>query len=350
MEVGVVVKYFKDRDYGFIKSQSYNQDIYFRKSDIKSGINSIREGSQVVFSLKSAKNGKISGKNIEIVNKSNVQNGKNVFLPDDTAELLKLGIETDNYHLQLNKTAFFDGKKFTFYSKDVGGRNIDRFSTNFSRLNYKQMKMTKRIEYSLKKMGLKYKTFTYKTDWRLAIGLGGASVYETSMTLHHIYGVPYIPASAIKGILRSWFIMEHFNNDEIEALKDEGFCLVFGSSQGDTGDLKGAIQFFDAFPVDKPKITRDIMTPHYKNYYEKGSSPTDDQNPTPISFLTVEDTSFEFIIAVNSIGNIVIDLGKFKNKNVLEVISSNLIKALSEHGIGAKTAVGYGRMSKKSIE
>ena len=40
-------------------------------------------------------------------------------------------------------------------------------------------------------------------DWRLIVGLGNESVYDTSMTLHHVYGIPYIPASAVKGVVRS---------------------------------------------------------------------------------------------------------------------------------------------------
>jgi len=35
---------------------------------------------------------------------------------------------------------------------------------------------------------------------RLAINLGSESVLETSIALHHSYGVPYIPGSAIKGV------------------------------------------------------------------------------------------------------------------------------------------------------
>lgn len=45
--------------------------------------------------------------------------------------------------------------------------------------------------------------FEAKLNDKLVIGLGGHSVYETDITLHHIYGVPYIPASAIKGSFRN---------------------------------------------------------------------------------------------------------------------------------------------------
>ena len=41
---------------------------------------------------------------------------------------------------------------------------------------------------------------TATVEGRLAIGLGDDGVLETSITLHHTYGVPIIPGSAIKGL------------------------------------------------------------------------------------------------------------------------------------------------------
>lgn len=47
-----------------------------------------------------------------------------------------------------------------------------------------------------------------KLDWRMVIGLGGEHIQETSMTLHHVYGIPYIPGSAVKGMVRHYFISQ----------------------------------------------------------------------------------------------------------------------------------------------
>jgi CRISPR-associated protein Cmr6 len=44
------------------------------------------------------------------------------------------------------------------------------------------------------------------TNSRLALGLGLPSFFENGITLHHIYGVPYIPASSFKGFLRFTFL------------------------------------------------------------------------------------------------------------------------------------------------
>jgi hypothetical protein len=39
---------------------------------------------------------------------------------------------------------------------------------------------------------------------RMIVGLGDESVLETSIALHHTYGVPYIPGSALKGLASSY--------------------------------------------------------------------------------------------------------------------------------------------------
>jgi CRISPR/Cas system CMR subunit Cmr6 (Cas7 group RAMP superfamily) len=85
-----------------------------------------------------------------------------------------------------------------------------------------------------------------------------------------------------------------------------------------------------------PDLHVDIMNPHYGDYYGADTSrtpPADYLNPVPIKFLTVaKDTAFIFRALV---GKNQVDLVK-KVKNAFE-------KALTAEGVGAKTAVGYGR-------
>lgn len=209
---------------------------------------------------------------------------------------------------------------------------------------------------------------------RLALGLGNASVFETSITLHHIYGIPYIPATAVKGILRSWIITEYFSkngqnlkNAECNALQNLEFCKIFGASEVcDDNKTKtavstqmkkdaymGDIVFFDAFPVNPPTVELDIMNPHYPNYYNNDidnkefQPPVDWQNPVPIFFLTVKDTTFQFLFGIRKgRKKFDVDFGNGKRKgDVIKVLTDLLKEALSNHGIGAKTAVGYGRLS-----
>ena len=193
----------------------------------------------------------------------------------------------------------------------------------------------------------------------MVIGLGNDSVYETSMTLHHIYGIPYIPGSAIKGVVRSYIITEKFGKDDEEemdfknaekrALKDQGFCDIFGCPKDSfyNQSMQGKIIFFDAFPQSKPNIEPDVMNPHYEPYYSDSSGkipPADYHNPVPIPFLTVGGTEFEFIIGVNEKNNNPMQQDKFSGELPLTMAHKWMKKALNEHGVGAKTAVGYGYM------
>lgn len=208
----------------------------------------------------------------------------------------------------------------------------------------------------------------YRAQNRLVTGIGGASVFEVGFTLHHIYGFPYIPASSIKGVVRSWYIQQHFGGLEENALKDRAFCDLFGCPAewiqkqtdgkqlkhpswyalnkqfpGDKGERKGQIIFFDAYPVQAPQVEDEVMNVHYPDYYQGKTLPTDYQQPVPIAFLAVAaQTTFQFLLAADS-----------RSENapgLLQKAETALHAALTEHGIGAKTAVGYGFMEKVNQE
>ena len=181
-------------------------------------------------------------------------------------------------------------------------------------------------------------TFKLKTQTRLIVGLGSGSVLETSIKLHHIYGVPYIPAPAIKGVLRAYRIWKLAGWDEdkfkeIEKRIDENnpntdeekkIIEIFGNQQ-----QKGKLIVLDAYPINFEGFDVDIMNPHFPDYYDKGEPPADWQNPNPITFLAVPTgTEFNFY---------------FKNTQVYDGnLKKDLQKAFEKIGIGAKTALGYG--------
>ncbi len=263
------------------------------------------------------------------------------YLPSDTRRTLGLDLEKQNignFSLLFNKCSLFDNDKFIFYQKGDKKKRQFEIKTDFSKIDIASI--NKRHKSVIRKSGLKIiePTIRLFPDWRLIVGLGNESVYETSMTLHHIYGIPYIPGQAVKGIVRNWIISEvdKFKNSEEEALKDEGFRKIFGKQEN-----QGKVIFFDAFPTGEIHLKTDIMNPHYGNYYSEGKPPADYHNPNPIFFLTVENTPFEFIIGIKEKDNQKIKLDDFEGE-VLNVASEWLKKALQEHGIGAKTAVGYG--------
>jgi len=214
----------------------------------------------------------------------------------------------------------------------------------------------KQIIMQLQKEGYHLENFPLSISWRLVIGLGASHPQETSMTLHHIYGIPYIPGSAIKGVTRHWAILkfaeEMCKNENLEfekAIERVSKALENGEKMDlkvedlefnqlieifGTQKQEGKVIFFDAYPVGEIKLKIDIMNPHYPKYYSEGHPPTDWQNPVPIKFLTIERTKFEFYLASKSNDD--------RDKNLLNKAKKLLSEALKTHGIGAKTALGYG--------
>ncbi|NLX87353.1 MAG: type III-B CRISPR module RAMP protein Cmr6 [Clostridiales bacterium] len=333
-EKGIIKKYFADKGFGFIK---YNGgDIFFHKNQTDEG--EVAEGAKVSFTIGQGRKG-LEARNVKILTSATNKRDKKPckgYLPKDTADLIDYN-KIDNFNLKLNKVAQPDedkpdGDTFKLFK-------ADRKKTEFwVEPNFKEVKfqaIAERQKKSILSLGLQILTIDYIPDWRLAIGLGNASVYETSMTLHHVWGIPYLPGSSLKGLTRNWAITEEFNGDENAALKDPDFCKVFGSPKSSyLGEHKGEVIFFDALPVSEPTIEADIMNPHYSKYYSDydGTTPPADYfDPVPVTFLTVKEGNFKIYIGAAS-----------SSKKYLELAYDWLKRALREHGIGAKTAAGYG--------
>ncbi len=323
---------------------------------------------------------------------------KKTKLPKDIREKLKYS-DIENFSLKLNKAAIYDEKesKFVFFKTDKKDKIIFDVKADFSKIDIQNI--ARRLKASIEKLGLTIKSTKLTPDWRLVVGLGNESVYETSITLHHIYGFPYIPASAIKGISRGFFIsslyektaiddinqiniiekvltdfdMERDNNIEYDrfrkqfAVKNKAPARVlydyFNDNKAEiatfqkifgTQKTSGNVIFFDAFPLEDPKIEPDIMNPHYAQYYKGEAAPADYHSPVPIHFLTVANTPFQFIIGIKPENNTVVGNIESQDKDLLDIAYENMQKVLTMHGVGAKTAVGYGYFSmpdkKKSDE
>ena len=248
------------------------------------------------------------------------------FLPDELYENEKI----ENLLLKINKFPYFK-----LETKDKLGNRDKIKAVYYDKYCFDKEKETvRKIDYynRIKKSLFKTDELKLKINDKLIIGLGSPSIYETSITLHHIYGVPYILGSAIKGSFRNYIIETYFNKNEEKALKEKWFVDIFGNEEE-----QGKVIFFDAFSNDV-EIEKDIMNNHYPNYYDGNEYPTDDQNPRPINFLGVRGT-FKFIFGVKKDFEIKINKNRY---SVLKFIKENLEKSLKEFGIGAKTAVGYG--------
>jgi len=177
-------------------------------------------------------------------------------------------------------------------------------------------------------------SFEMVTDARLIIGLGGTSVIETGITLHPLYGFPYIPASGLKGLARAYA-------EIVAEASKEKKLLIFGSEDKDpqhaSNNIQGRVFFMDGLPIKFPDLDLDIMNPHYGDYYQgkqdsKGNPipPADYLNPVPVTFLTVAAGQI-FSFALFS-----------RHDELVKKTKQWLIGGLTELGAGGKTNVGYG--------
>lgn len=164
--------------------------------------------------------------------------------------------------------------------------------------------------------------FKAKTEGRLIAGTGRSHPIEVGFAWHHTLGVPYIPGSGLKGIVKTWA-------EEWQQQKRGDLLGVM--------ERVGQVVFLDALPTEPVKLAADVMTPHYRDYYQDPSGktpPGDWLSPNPIPFLTVADRQ-EFLFAV-----VPADPGHAQCCNpAIELLQ----QALAELGAGAKTAAGYGR-------
>ena len=172
-----------------------------------------------------------------------------------------------------------------------------------------------------------------KVQGRMAVGLGDEGVLETSIQLHHTYGVPFIPGSALKGVAAAYARKRLASADW--GVKTPAYCTLFGDPD-EVG--AGYVTFFDALYVPGSGVQGhalhpDVLTVHHKAYYEgKPQPPADWDSPTPVPFLSATG---RYLIAVG---------GQAEWAAWTDAACSILLVALAELGIGAKTSSGYGRL------
>lgn len=204
-----------------------------------------------------------------------------------------------------------------------------------------------------------------ETTWNFVTGIGLPHPVENGLSWHPTLGVPFLSGSGVKGLLRAWVEewMEFSNNNEklpllycwfgsenkdprerTELRKNESHPLHGNKNDTVAGDLI----FFDAIPIEPVALTKDIITPHMGKWYEKGGEianvsnepekvPADWHDPVPVPFLAVKKAKFLFSIVPSK---------RLVDKSEVKKALDALVTAIEFLGVGAKTAVGYGRMQK----
>lgn len=202
-----------------------------------------------------------------------------------------------------------------------------------------------------------------RLESRLAVNLSGSLVQNAGICLDRLFGVPYLPGSAVKGVCR------HVALEDLRAgkLSLADFQDIFGTadidfkestSRAKGGELeafrdqigrdgivenkKGCIDFLAAFPRNEAHLMVDMTNVHFSDYYKSGNE-TDlrKERPMPNPFPVVEKgAEFAFCIALNSMGG---RLESDDRRNELLEKTSNLLRrAMEVAGFGAKTGAGYG--------
>ncbi|MDN5342615.1 MAG: CRISPR-associated protein Cmr6 [Oceanotoga sp.] len=248
-----------------------------------------------------------------------VSNQKNLNLQIKKEEKLTLNILKSVYEAKK-----LDEKKFSkrIYKENIKALEVDEI---FEKLIPLREDMLKSLNNVQKKKSI---TIIAKNYTPFLIGAGIPSMDEIGFYWNRNYAVPTIPGSVIKGAFRHYLeTMNKFEeNEEIKKL----IPIIFGKQ-----DERGQIEFLEAIPKNNPKIFEEIQTPHFDDYYSNNNPPNDVKNPTPLSYLSVEENcEFRFDLIVNS---------KTIDDKTIERIRGLFLEFLEIYGLGAKTSNGYGR-------
>lgn len=282
--------------------------------------------------------------------RNNQNDDRNEILPRGTADLICYKKnQIDNLFLKFCRYAYLSKGKVTPYFQIKQSYSLKYSNNANDTIKNLLNDLDGKTQYLLTMSNIQYRKFTIKQgNSRWAIGIGGVSPFGnlSVSTLHPVYGIPYIPASTLKGLMRHCWIEINCNgdNDAEEVLR------LFGSSENETPkdeleheNRMGQLIFFDSYPDAKCNGTlyRDVITPLYPLYYNNfgGKPPTDDQKPVPIEFICIENMQFNIYIgSYEPLSN----GEKSKLENTLSYV-------FSEQGIGAKTSLGYGRGKLKPV-
>jgi len=161
----------------------------------------------------------------------------------------------------------------------------------------------------------------FTTKSRFVMGLGRNHPVENGFAWHPTLGVPYLPGSSLKGLVRAW------------AQQDAEPPMPHVDEILGSAGKAGHVVFVDAIPVEPVWLEADVVTPHYVGWNcEK--PPGDWRGPTPAPFL-VTKPEMAFVFAL-------LPARPAATETVKDVFKW-LQNALTDAGAGAKTSVGYGR-------
>lgn len=237
-------------------------------------------------------------------------------------------MNSKNLNLFFNKT-YYDSISSPDFNSILEGNNNAIYSSVFRA----EDTVKNEVAAHSFKMMTEYPGLLVGTGYSHGAGIEGTdNDINCGFSFEYVSGQPYIPASSVKGLLRSCFKYEEVIASFCK--KAEGIVKELENSIfGDTDEKEcGTDVFFDAVldesSAGKQILGSDYITPH--------SSPVND--PTPILILKIMPEvvfKFRFSLKDSVIGDITVTA---EEKREL------FIKLLGTFGIGAKTNVGYGSL------
>jgi CRISPR-associated protein Cmr6 len=249
----------------------------------------------------------------------------------------------DAWHLQLDKLSFKRDGDAT--SKTDALRMVrDCYTRDSANQLAGACRSRQRLLDVLKRQhSSRFTTVELVLDSKLLLHLGRANVLENvGIYADRTTGLPMVPGTALKGVLSMWACWEanqlpdgSFNKGQ-DFIRQRQLCegglaqRIFGDDSEEGSEYAGNIIFVGGFPVLPPPLGLDIVNPHHEpNGKEK-------LNLTPNAFLCVEPgTKWRFAFFVRP--------GTDDAATLLETTTAWLTQALTQLGLGAKTAAGYGR-------
>jgi CRISPR-associated protein Cmr6 len=139
----------------------------------------------------------------------------------------------------------------------------------------------------------------------------------------------YIPASSIRGMVKVWAKQQPKLEKRVNEL------LGYSTHSGQI--FTGKVAFLDAWPIEATQLKRDIVNPQerFQVYHDP------EQQGKPLPFYTLGDGNrpITVTIAIQGIR------GSNVTEQEVEEVWSWVQKALTAHGVGGRTASGYGAVA-----
>lgn len=188
-------------------------------------------------------------------------------------------------------------------------------------------------------------------------GTGMEHPLENGFAFLNPYGLPYLPGSSVKGVLRNTarLLADDAFGEGTYGWTSDAIITLFGSEVPDGEEKpedfrRGGLTFWDV--IVSPKVETkpgqpasqslkvDILTPHQSHYLQGTATPHDSGEPNPVPFLCVgPGAEFNFHVQANP-GL----LGGYAD-SWQTLIEACFLHTFDWLGFGAKTAVGYGVLS-----